>query len=89
LKAVTETGGIIGITSIARFICKEGSKEGATIDHFLYQIDYLANIVVSDYVGIGFDISEGIKKEDFHGVYNQAYNAKKYMKYWELANHLR
>lgn len=65
MKALAERGGVMGITAIARFIRAEGAKEGATMKHFLDNIDYAVDLIGSDHVGLGLDITECVTKERF------------------------
>lgn len=60
IKAMTKTGGVIGIP-ILRFMIRE--KEPVSIDHFLNHIDYVAQLVGVEYVGIGSD--QGLYTEDY------------------------
>ena len=60
IKAMAKTGGVIGIP-ILRFMIRE--KEPVTIDDFLKHIDYVAQLVGVEYVGIGSD--QGLYTEDF------------------------
>lgn len=53
LKAIADTGGVIGIFAMPWFIAKD--PQHTTIDHFLDHIDYVVNLVGADHVGIGTD----------------------------------
>jgi len=68
IQAVSETGGVIGVTALSRFINPrddEGFIIPATMDDFLDNIDYIINLVGINHVGIGLDISEWRTAEDF------------------------
>ena len=53
LKAIAQTGGVIGIFAMPWFIAE--TPEDTTIEHFLNHIDYVVNLVGVDHVGIGTD----------------------------------
>lgn len=52
LKAVANTGGVIGIVVVPEFI---GSGNNVTMEHFLDHMDYLVKLVGIEHVGIGTD----------------------------------
>jgi membrane dipeptidase len=52
LQAIAATGGYIGVYLVAMFL--HGGEE-CTIDHFLDHIDYIANLVGPQYIGVGSD----------------------------------
>jgi membrane dipeptidase len=52
LHAIKETGGVVGIYAIPFFLTDEA---GATIEVMLDHIDYVANLLGWEYVGIGTD----------------------------------
>jgi len=54
IKAIAYTGGVIGITTINRFLIRNHSKP-ATIDDFVAHINYLVDKVGIDHVGVGSD----------------------------------
>lgn len=60
IKAMAKTGGVIGIP-ILRFMVSE--KEPVYIENFLSHIDYVAQLVGIDHVGIGSD--QGLYTEDY------------------------
>ena len=64
-KAVARNGGVFGVNAIARLLSPTGRQEGATIDQFVDQIDYLVELVGVDHIGIGLDINEGLTPELF------------------------
>ena len=65
VKALAARGGVFGMNSIARFVSPSGRDQGATIDQFADQIDYVVELVGADHVGIGLDINEGLTPELF------------------------
>jgi membrane dipeptidase len=65
IKALAERGGVFGVNAVARLLSPTGRQEGATIDQFVDQIDYLVELVGIDHVGIGLDINEGLTPELF------------------------
>lgn len=52
LKAIAATGGYIGVYAVGMFLTDDPN---ATIDHMLDHIDYIANLVGAEHVGIGSD----------------------------------
>jgi membrane dipeptidase len=52
LKAIAATGGYIGVYLVSMFL---SAKEVSTIDDFLDHVDYIAQLVGPQYVGIGSD----------------------------------
>ena len=65
IKALAETGGVMGITSISRLMTERGRLHGTDLGEFLDQVDYVADLVGIDHVGVGLDIAEGMTEEDF------------------------
>ena len=53
LRAIAETDGVIGIFAMPWFIADDPSH--TTLEHYLDHIDYVANLVGVDHVGIGTD----------------------------------
>lgn len=53
LKAIADTGGVIGIFAMPWFTAED--PQNTTIDHVLDHIDYVAELVGVDHVGIGTD----------------------------------
>ena len=54
IKAMAEKGGVIGLTMFSTILeAKKGVRP--TIDDYLNQVDYIANLVGPDHVGIGSD----------------------------------
>ncbi len=56
IDAIAAKGGVIGLTSFAYFLNKNGP---ATLDHYLDHVDYLVRRVGTDHVGVGLDLIEG------------------------------
>jgi membrane dipeptidase len=56
IDAIARKGGVIGLTSFAYFLDKDGP---ATLDHYLNNVDYLVRRVGVDHVGVGLDLIEG------------------------------
>ena len=53
LKAIAETGGVIGIFAMPWFIAED--PENTTLDHLHDHIDYVVDLVGAQHVGIGTD----------------------------------
>lgn len=51
IKACATKGGVIGVVGVAYFL----SEDEATVEHFVRHIDYMAELVGPQHVGIGFD----------------------------------
>lgn len=56
IDAIAGKGGVIGLTSFAYFLDKNGP---ATLDHYLDHVDYLVRRIGIDHVGVGLDLIEG------------------------------
>ncbi len=56
IDAIAAKGGVLGVTSFAYFLNKDGP---ATLDHYLDHIDYLVRRVGVEHVGVGLDLIEG------------------------------
>lgn len=54
LKAIAATGGVIGITTINRFLVKDPTRP-ATIDDLIAHIDYIVEKIGINHVGVGSD----------------------------------
>lgn len=65
IVALAARGGVVGVNAVARLISPHGKERGATMAEFVDQVDYVADLVGVDHVGIGLDISEGMTREDF------------------------
>ena len=64
IQALSEKGGVIGLTANS-FFCEIKKGVRPTIGDYITHIEYVANLVGVDYVGIGLDISEGLTKERY------------------------
>jgi len=51
IRACAKKGGVIGVVGVAYFL----SEDEATVGHFIRHIDYIADLVGPQHVGIGFD----------------------------------
>ncbi len=56
IDAIAAKGGVLGLTSFAYFLNKDGP---ATLDHYLDNVDYLVRRVGVEHVGVGLDLIEG------------------------------
>jgi membrane dipeptidase len=65
IRALADKGGVMGITSVSRLMSAHGNERGTDLSEFIDQIDYVAELVGIDHVGIGLDIAEGMTAEDF------------------------
>ncbi|MFC1803078.1 dipeptidase [Thermoproteota archaeon] len=65
IKALAENGGFIGIPGLSGFLIPGGFKTGCTINDYIDHIDFIANLVGVDYVGIGTDIRKMEKSTSF------------------------
>lgn len=52
IRAIADTGGVIGVVAVPHFLCCEASP---TIDHMLDHIDFIARLVGWQHVAIGTD----------------------------------
>ena len=52
LKAVADSGGFVGVFCVPQFLTESAEP---TIEHFLDHVDYLANLIGVEHVGIGTD----------------------------------
>ena len=57
IKAVSDTGGVVGLSSHA-FLCHEKEGTQPTLEDYMVHFDYLLNLVGPDHIGIGTDIYE-------------------------------
>lgn len=57
IKAMAEKGGVLGITAFPRLVSM--NPDTCTLDDLLNFIDYTANLVGVNHVGIGLDFAEG------------------------------
>lgn len=57
IRAVRDSGGVVGATAVGAFCAIKGSTAGGISD-YLDHIDYLVNLAGPEHVGIGSDIGE-------------------------------
>jgi membrane dipeptidase len=58
IKACAEKGGVIGLTPVAMFLSLQKDPRQITIEDYLAHIDYIADLVGVEYVGLGIDLAE-------------------------------
>lgn len=58
IKALAARGGVIGISPKSGFLKSTGLRDGTTLDDYLDHIDYIADLVGVDFVGIGTDVGD-------------------------------
>ncbi|MDO5301906.1 MAG: membrane dipeptidase [Tissierellia bacterium] len=64
LKAVADTGGVVGLNSIGSFL---GESEGErSLEGFFRHLDYTVNLLGVDHVGLGFDFTAFL--EEYRGI---------------------
>ncbi len=59
IRALAETGGVIGMNALDVFT-RQG-RAGATADHLVDHVDHIVGIAGVDHVGIGFDLCDSLK----------------------------
>ena len=64
IKALSEKDGVVGVVGFPSFVKKNSRRP--TVDDLIDHIDYIANMVGVEHVGIGLDQVEGRPKEEFH-----------------------
>lgn len=65
LKAVAETGGVVGVTALSMFVRLNDSEVRPTVDDLITHIDYLVDLLGPDHVAIGSDFDETTAPESF------------------------
>ncbi len=60
IKAIADTDGVIGINAFNKIVAKDPEK--ANVDDLVKHIDHIVNLVGIEYVGLGFDFCEHLKK---------------------------
>lgn len=63
IDAIAEKGGVIGITSFSYFLNKDGP---ATLEHYMDNVDYIAERVGADHVAVALDLTEGRVYDEPH-----------------------
>lgn len=64
IKAVAQTGGVIGISPYSIF-CETTPGVWPTLEDYVTCIDYVVNLVGPDHVGLGSDKFEGKSRAEF------------------------
>ena len=60
IKAVADNGGLVGVHALAYLLRRNGGSEGASIQDVVAHIDYIAELVGVDYIGIGTDVGTNV-----------------------------
>lgn len=60
IRTLVARGGVMGIAVYPDFLCDYAHGELPTLEHYLNHIDYVANLVGIDHVGLGTDFMEGL-----------------------------
>ncbi|RLL85436.1 membrane dipeptidase [Petrotoga sp. HKA.pet.4.5] len=60
IKAIADTDGVIGINAYNKIVSNDPEK--ANVDDLVKHIDHIVNLVGIEYVGLGFDFCEHLKK---------------------------
>jgi microsomal dipeptidase-like Zn-dependent dipeptidase len=73
IKALAARGGVIGIPPKSGFLKPNGLSEGTSIEDYIAHIDYVADLVGIDHVGIGTDVGDERKytRERMMAFHNQ------------------
>ncbi len=72
IKACTSRGGIIGLTPWGPMLLKKGQTHRPTLDQFIEQIDYMAQLTGSvEHIGVGTDMSLGTYPDHDHDVWGR------------------
>lgn len=64
IRQLAARAGVVGVNAISRFLREDGHLNGTTIDNLVDHIEYIANLVGAEHVGIGLDITEAMTVED-------------------------
>lgn len=62
VKACAQKGGVIGVQAMGPFISR---KPNPTLDDLLDHVDYFAQLVGPDHIGLGLDLTTGHERDDF------------------------
>lgn len=65
IQACAEKEGVIGLTPLAMFLHKDKGPTDLGVDDYINHIDYIAELVGVDHVGIGTDLAEGYFQTPF------------------------
>lgn len=64
IKALAEKGGVIGIAAMSMLLSERANDQGSTVQDYLNHIDYVADLVGTDHVGIGLSAApDSLSKE--------------------------
>lgn len=74
LKAIADTGGVIGVLCVPAFVTDAATP---TIEHMLDHIDYIANLVGWEHVGIGTDWPNTAPEDVLRSILDPAAEANK------------
>jgi membrane dipeptidase len=83
LRFIVERGGFVGVTMFPPFL-KNGPR--STVDDYVATIDYVANLVGEDSVGIGTDFTQGHPDEFFRWITHDKGTGRKLTDFGELSN---
>lgn len=70
IKALAETGGLIGLNSFNEFVHEEESKQ--TVENLVKHLIHMVDLVGIDHVGFGFDFSEFLVSDTLSSFSSQA-----------------
>lgn len=60
IKAMADTGGVIGVAAVPRMVNDDMKK--ATLEDLLHHIDYIVDLVGIDHVGLGLDFTDATER---------------------------
>lgn len=64
-SAIADSGGVFGLTAIARLLRPDGSANGADLTDLADQIEELCGLIGAQHVGIGLDIVEDLSPDEY------------------------
>jgi membrane dipeptidase len=70
IRAVAASGGVIGVCAAPFFLARQGP---ATVDMLVDHIDYIANLVGIEHVGLGFDFADEDEDDFVYFGYDERY----------------
>lgn len=73
LKAVADTGGVVGLTTLSTFVQLQGRRVRPGVKDYLAHVDYLLELLGPDAVGIGSDLDETATEADIMALPNQEF----------------
>ena len=83
LEFIVEHGGFVGVTMFPPFL-RRGVE--STVDDYVEAIDYVANLVGDDAVGIGTDFTQGHPPEFFEWITHDKGHGRKLTEFGEIVN---